>query len=170
MSTDATIRTDLRIDGMTCAACSSRIQRRLEKLEAVVDAQVNFANGRARINHDASLGIDSLAAAKMVGEEGRVKGVDMTPAMLERARRAADEAQAKNVAFLEGHMEELPVEDGWADVVISNGVLNLAPDKSTALGEMARVLGPNGRLQIADILVSKAVPDGAKRKIDLWTV
>ena len=62
MSTDATIRTDLRIDGMTCAACSSRIQRRLEKLEAVADAQVNFANGRARINHDASLGIDSLAA------------------------------------------------------------------------------------------------------------
>jgi SAM-dependent methyltransferase len=114
-------------------------------------------------------GIDSLIAANMVGAEGQVVGVDMTPAMLERARAAADEADAGNVRFEEGHMEELPLEDGWADVVISNGVLNLAPDKAAALGEMARVLGPNGRLQIADILVTREVPEGAKRKIDLWT-
>lgn len=114
-------------------------------------------------------GIDSLVAARMVGPTGRVVGVDMTPAMLERARAAATESGQANVEFREAYMEELPVPDGWADVVISNGVLNLTPDKQKALGEMFRVLRPGGRLQIADILVSRAVPDGAKRKIDLWT-
>lgn len=74
-----------------------------------------------------------------------------------------------NIEFREGYAETLPVPDGWADLVISNGVLNLVPDKTAALQEMARVLKPNGRLQIGDILVQKAVPDSAKRKIDLWT-
>ena len=114
-------------------------------------------------------GIDSLIAARMVGSEGRVVGVDMTLAMLEKARRGAAEAGADNVEFREGVMEELPVEDGWADVVISNGVLNLTPDKPRALAEMRRVLGPNGRLQIADILVQKPVPESARRKLHLWT-
>jgi SAM-dependent methyltransferase len=114
-------------------------------------------------------GIDSLVAARMVGPTGRVVGVDMTPAMLERARAAAAESGLENVEFREAYMEELPVPDGWADVVISNGVLNLTPDKQKTLGEMFRVLRPGGRLQIADILVSRAVPDGAKKKIDLWT-
>jgi SAM-dependent methyltransferase len=114
-------------------------------------------------------GIDSLVAASMVGLTGNVVGVDMTPEMLERARAAARESGFGNVEFREGYMEELPVPDGWADVVISNGVLNLTPDKQKTLGEMFRVLRPGGRLQIADILVSRAVPDGAKRKIDLWT-
>lgn len=114
-------------------------------------------------------GIDSLVAALMVGPTGSVVGVDMTPEMLERARTAAAESGADNVEFREAYMEELPVPDGWADVVISNGVLNLTPDKQKTLGEMYRVLRPGGRLQIADILVSRAVPDAAKRKIDLWT-
>lgn len=114
-------------------------------------------------------GIDSLVAAKMVGPEGRVIGVDMTPAMLERARRAAAEAGFGNVEFREGLMEDLPVEDGWADVVISNGVLNLTPDKPRALAEMARVLAPGGRLQIGDILVEREVSASSKQKIDLWT-
>jgi SAM-dependent methyltransferase len=114
-------------------------------------------------------GIDSLIAAKKVGPDGRVLGVDMTPSMLEKARRAAEEAGLKNVEFREGYAESLPVDDGWADVVISNGVLNLMPDKDTALQEMSRVLKPSGRLQIGDILVQKAVPESAKRKIDLWT-
>ncbi len=114
-------------------------------------------------------GIDSLIAAKMVGPNGRVVGVDMTPAMLAKARQAGQEAGLDNVEFREGFGESLPVLDGWADVVISNGVLNLMPDKSAALAEMARVLKPGGRLQIADILVEKAVPDGAKANIDLWT-
>ena len=114
-------------------------------------------------------GIDSLIAAKKVGPEGRVIGVDMTPAMLAKARHAAQAARLANVEFREGYAEELPVDDGWADVVISNGVLNLMPDKDAALAEMSRVLEPGGRLQIGDILVQKAVPESAKRKIDLWT-
>lgn len=114
-------------------------------------------------------GIDSLVAARMVGPTGKVVGVDMTPAMLERARAAAAESGLENVEFREAYMEELPVPDSWANVVISNGVLNLTPDKQKTLGEMFRVLRPGGRLQIADILVSRAVPDGAKKKIDLWT-
>jgi arsenite methyltransferase len=114
-------------------------------------------------------GIDSLIAAKKVGPTGRVIGVDMTPSMLEKARRAADETGLVNVEFREGYAEALPVDDGWADVVISNGVLNLMPDKAAALEEMSRVLRPDGRLQIGDILVQNAVPESAKRKIDLWT-
>ena len=114
-------------------------------------------------------GIDSLIAAKKVGSEGRVIGVDMTPSMLEKARRAARETGLENVEFRQGYAEALPVEDGWADVVISNGVLNLMPDKAATLEEMSRVLKPEGRLQIGDILVQKAVPESAKRKIDLWT-
>lgn len=114
-------------------------------------------------------GLDSLIAAKMVGPTGRVIGVDMTSAMLEQAQRSADEAGISNVEFRQGYGEALPVPDGWADVIISNGVLNLMPDKLTGLREMARVLKLNGRLQIGDILVQKAVPASAKRDIDLWT-
>ncbi len=114
-------------------------------------------------------GIDSLIAAGMVGPAGRVIGVDMSPDMLRKARQAAAEARRSNVEFRHGYGEELPVEDGWADVVISNGVLNLMPDKAAALEEMSRVLKPGGRLQIGDILVQKAVPESAKRNIDLWT-
>jgi arsenite methyltransferase len=114
-------------------------------------------------------GIDSLIAAKKVAPEGHVIGVDMTPSMVQKARQAAKEAGLENVEFREGYAESLPVEDGWADVVISNGVLNLMPDKAAALDEMARVLRLGGRLQIGDILVQKAVPESAKRKIDLWT-
>jgi arsenite methyltransferase len=114
-------------------------------------------------------GMDSLIAARMVGPDGRVIGVDMTPAMLEKSRQAAEQAGLSNVEFREGYAEDLPVEDGWADVVISNGVLNLMPDKAAALEEMDRALRPGGRLQMGDILVQRAVPEGAKRKIDLWT-
>jgi arsenite methyltransferase len=93
----------------------------------------------------------------------------MTPSMLEKAREATKEAGVTNVEFREGYAETLPIEDSWADVVISNGVLNLMPDKAAALEEMSRVLKPDGRLQIGDILVQKAVPESAKRKIELWT-
>jgi len=114
-------------------------------------------------------GIDSLIAAKMVGPDGQVIGVDMTPAMLQKARKSATEAGLGNVKFRKGLAESLPVPDRWADVVISNGVLNLVPDKLAALQEMARVLTPTGRLQIGDILVQQAVPEDAKQPIDLWT-
>ena len=114
-------------------------------------------------------GIDSMIAATMLGPTGRVIGVDMTPAMLAKARQGVAEAGIATVEFQEGYAEALPVPDGWADVVISNGVLNLMPDKLRALREMARVLKPTGRRQIGDILVQKPVPEDAKRQIDLWT-
>ena len=113
-------------------------------------------------------GIDSLIAAKMVGPSGAVVGVDMTPPMLNRARESATRGGFTNVRFHEGLAESLPLPDAWADVIISNGVLNLFPDKLAALQEMARVLKPGGRLQIGDILVQKAVGDKGKRNIDLW--
>ena len=113
-------------------------------------------------------GIDSLIAARMVGPTGRVIGVDMTPEMVAKARASAQEARATNVDFRQGFAESLPVEGGWADVAISNGVLNLFPDKLAGLREIARVLKPGGRLQFGDILVQKAVPMGGKRDINLW--
>lgn len=126
-------------------------------------------SGNRVVDIGSGAGFDSLIAARMAGSAGQVIGVDMTPAMLDKARRAADEAGLGNVEFREGLAETLPVPDSWADVVISNGVLNLMPDKSIGLKEMARVLKPAGRLQIADILAQKAVPEGAKRDIALWT-
>jgi ubiquinone/menaquinone biosynthesis C-methylase UbiE len=93
----------------------------------------------------------------------------MTPAMLQKARRNADLLGLGHVDFREGYLEELPIADATADVVISNGVINLCPDKATVLAEAFRVLKPGGRLQIADIIVAKAVPDGAKQDIALWT-
>src|SRR6202162_6337437 len=125
--------------------------------------------GERVVDVGSGAGIDSLIAARMVGSEGRVMGVDMTPAMLEKARRSADGGGFTNVEFRQGLAERLPVLDSWADVVISNGVLNLTPDKDAALREMARVLKPGGRLQIGDILVQKAVPQDAKEDIALWT-
>jgi arsenite methyltransferase len=114
-------------------------------------------------------GIDSLIASAMVGPTGQVIGVDMTAAMLNKARRAAQEAAVANVEFRKGYLEELPVEDEWADVIISNGVFNLVPGKARALAEMYRTLKPGGRLQLADILVEVPIPETAKGMIDLWT-
>lgn len=114
-------------------------------------------------------GVDSLVAARLVGSDGRVIGVDMTPEMLATARRAAEAAGVHNVEFRDGLLESLPVEDGWASVVISNGVLNLVPDKAAALSEMARVLRPGGRLQLADIVLGRAVSDDSKQDVGLWT-
>ena len=113
-------------------------------------------------------GIDSLIAARMVGPTGEVIGVDMTPAMLERGQASAARIGATNVRFRQGLAESLPVPSEWADLVISNGVLNLFPDKLAGLQEMARVLKPAGRLQVGDILVQKSLGDKAKRDIDLW--
>ena len=114
-------------------------------------------------------GIDSFVAAQKVGPSGRVVVIDMTPAMLHKARSAQETICCDQVRFEHGVMEDLPIPDHWADVIISNGALNLAPDKTRALQEMHRVLTPEGRLQIADIIVQKKVPESAKRKIDLWT-
>jgi SAM-dependent methyltransferase len=114
-------------------------------------------------------GTDSLIAARMVAPNGRVIGVDMTPDMLSKARNNALTSGMTNVEFREGYLESLPVPDAWADVVISNGVLNLVPDKEAALLEMYRVLKPGGRIQIADIALQKPVPEDAKSDVTLWT-
>ena len=127
-----------------------------------------LARGDHVVDVGCGAGIDSLIAAHMVGPEGAVIGVDMTPQMLEKARRGARHAGYTNAEFHHGLAESLPVQDGWADLVISNGVLNLFPDKYRGLHEMARVLKPGGRLQIGDILVQRSVGDKAKKNIDLW--
>lgn len=113
-------------------------------------------------------GSDALIAARLVGPEGRVIGVDMTPQMLAKARANAAAAGLPNVEFREGVLERLPVETGWADVVISNGVLNLVPDKAAALAEMHRVLRPGGRLQLADIVLERSVSATSKQDVSLW--
>jgi SAM-dependent methyltransferase len=128
----------------------------------------SVAAGERVVDVGSGGGIDSLIAASMTGDQGRVIGIDMTPEMLAKARASASAIGATNVEFREGHAETLPVENGWADLVISNGALNLCPDKLQILREMHRVLRPGGRLQVGDILVQKAVPDSAKRNIDLW--
>lgn len=126
-----------------------------------------IAPGEHVVDVGCGAGIDSLIAASMTGPSGAVVGVDMTPAMLDKARAGA--AGMTNVEFREALAEALPVPDAWADVVISNGVLNLMPDKLNALSEMARVLKRGGRLPLGDILVDRPVPEDAKRDIDLWT-
>ena len=124
--------------------------------------------GSRVVDAGSGAGLDSLIAANLVGPEGEVIGVDMTSEMLEKANSNAKTVGAKNVSFKRGYIEDLPVEDEWADVVISNGAINLAPDKDGVFRELKRVLKPGGWLQIADILVEKAVPDSAKQNIDLW--
>jgi arsenite methyltransferase len=114
-------------------------------------------------------GFDCFVAAEQVGAEGQVVGVDMTEEMLQRSRSAASAMGLVNVEFRQGVIEDLPVEDGWADVVISNGVINLCANKHRVFNEIMRVLRPGGRLQFADIATGKAVPEVAIRNIDLWT-
>lgn len=113
-------------------------------------------------------GFDSIAAALLVGPHGKVIGIDMTTEMLERSRKAAGEAGLGNVEFRRGIAEELPVEDGWADMVISNGVINLVADKARAFSEINRVLRPGGVLQFGDIANGVPVSEKARRNIDLW--
>jgi arsenite methyltransferase len=114
-------------------------------------------------------GTDSLVASLMVGPEGSVTGIDMTPEMLEKARAGADALGVSNVTFVEGEAERLPFEDESFDVVISNGVIDLIPDKDAVFGEIHRVLVPGGRIQIADVTIQQPVSEEGRRKIDLWT-
>jgi arsenite methyltransferase len=114
-------------------------------------------------------GFDCFIAAGQVGPDGRVVGVDMTEEMLGRSRAVATAMRLPNVEFRQGVIEDLPIEDGSADVVISNGVINLCADKRQVFAEVMRVLKPGGRLQFADIANGKEVPAGALRNIDLWT-
>lgn len=114
-------------------------------------------------------GFDTLVAAEATAPDGFVIGVDMTEEMLAKATEVAADLEAHRVEFREGLAEDLPIEDGWADVVISNGVLNLCADKRRAFDEIRRVLRPGGVLQFADIANGRPVPEEAVRDIDLWT-
>ena len=114
-------------------------------------------------------GFDSIVAAHLVGPRGQVVGVDMTPEMLAKSQETARLLGLGHVEFRDGLAEELPVQDGWADVVISNGVLNLVADKGRAFAEIHRVLRPEGHLQFADIAIGRPVPADAVCNIDLWT-
>ena len=125
--------------------------------------------GETVVDLGSGAGFDALLAAQMVAPGGRVIGVDMTSAMLAKARRNADLLGIDSIEFREGYLEELPVADATADVIISNGVINLCPDKAAVLAEAYRVLKPGGRLQVADIVVAKEVPRSAKEDISLWT-
>ena len=130
--------------------------RRLRATERVVDV-------------GSGAGFDSFIAAGQVGDTGRVVGVDMTPEMLKKSRQTAEDLGFGHVEFREGLAEALPVEDGWADAVISNGVINLCADKRAVFDEIRRVLKPGGWLQFADIANGRPVPPEALRDIDLWT-
>lgn len=114
-------------------------------------------------------GFDSFVAAHAVGAGGEVVGVDMTPEMLKKSRATAASLGLGHVEFREGLAEAMPVDDGWADTVISNGVINLCADKRGVFEEIMRVLRPGGILQFADIANGQPVPEGALRDIDLWT-
>jgi arsenite methyltransferase len=114
-------------------------------------------------------GTDSLVAAQMVGANGHVTGIDMTPEMLSKARAAAEELGVENVEFVEGEIEQLPFEDGSIDVVISNGVIDLVPDKDVVFAEIFRVLRSGGRIQLADVTIQNPVSEEGRRNIDLWT-
>ena len=125
--------------------------------------------GEKVVDLGSGAGMDSFLAALSVGQEGRVIGVDMTPEMIERSRSIATSLGLENVEFREGLIEDLPVEDAWADVVISNGVINLCPDKIGVYRQIFRVLRPGGRMTLADICLERPVPEDALRDIDLWT-
>jgi SAM-dependent methyltransferase len=130
--------------------------RRLQPGERVVDV-------------GSGAGFDSFVAASQVGLSGRVVGVDMTPEMLAKSRATIQKLGLGNVSIREGLAEALPVEAGWADVVISNGVINLCADKQAVFAEIHRVLRPGGMLQFADIANGRPVPIEAVRDVDLWT-
>ena len=128
-----------------------------------------LAPGERVLDLGSGAGTDSLVAAQMVGKHGRVTGIDMTTPMLAKARAAAAEMGMTNVEFVEGEAEQLPFPDESFDVVISNGVIDLIPDKDAVFSELHRVLVPGGRMQIADVTIQNPVSVEGRRNIDLWT-
>lgn len=129
----------------------------------------NLDAGEKVVDAGSGAGFDCFIAANQVGEEGYVVGVDMLPEMLEKSSSTASIMGLENIEFREGLLEKLPVDDNWADVVISNGVFNLCADKKQVFTEVWRVLRPGGRLQFGDIANGNPVPEAAIQDIDLWT-
>jgi arsenite methyltransferase len=128
-----------------------------------------LAPGEHVLDLGCGAGTDTLVAARMVSHTGRVTGIDMTPEMLSQARAAAAAMDATNVVFVEGDVEQLPFPAESFDVAISNGVIDLIPDKDAVFAEIFRVLRPGGRLQIADVTIQEPVSEAGRRDIDLWT-
>lgn len=126
-------------------------------------------DGERVVDLGCGAGTDSLVAAQMVGQNGHVTSVDMTPEMLEKARAATAELGMTNVDFLEGEIERLPLANESVDVVISNGVIDLVPDKDAVFAEIFRVLRPGGRMQVADVTIQNPVSEEGRRDVDLWT-
>ena len=157
--------------GYDAAAVAALADRAVESFAGVANpfALRPLAPGEHVVDVGSGAGFDSFIAAGQVGPGGRVTGVDMTPEMLAKSRRTAAALGLAHVQFREGLAEALPVADAWADVVISNGVINLCADKQAVFAEIFRVLRPGGRLQFADIANGRPVPAGALRDIDLWT-
>jgi arsenite methyltransferase len=125
--------------------------------------------GETVVDLGSGAGFDAILAAQQVGSDGQVIGIDMTPAMIAKARDNASLLGLAQLEFRESYIESLPLDDASVDVIISNGVINLSPDKETVFSEAWRVLRPGGRLQIADIIVEREVPESARNNIDLWT-
>ncbi|MDQ3484673.1 MAG: methyltransferase domain-containing protein [Actinomycetota bacterium] len=128
-----------------------------------------LAPGEHVVDVGSGAGFDSFIATGQVGDSGQVVGVDMTPEMLTKSRASATALDLDHVEFREGLAESLPVEDGWAEAIISNGVINLCADKHAVFTDIRRVLKPGGWLQFADIANGRPVPTEALRGIDLWT-
>jgi len=124
--------------------------------------------GQTVLDLGSGAGLDCFFAAKKVGETGRVIGVDMTPEMIERARSSAKRLDIQNMEFRQGYLEELPVESNTVDVIISNCVINLSPDKSRVFGEAFRVLKPGGRLAVSDIVTDGPLPESIKQSLSAW--
>lgn len=129
----------------------------------------SLAPGEKVIDAGSGAGFDAFFARQQVGATGQIVGVDMLPEMLAKSRATARLMGFDNMEFREGLLEDIPVEDAWADVVISNGVINLCADKKLVFDELWRVLRPGGRLQFGDIANGKPVPESAVQNIDLWT-
>ncbi len=126
-------------------------------------------SGERAIDIGSGGGFDCFVAADQVGPSGQIVGIDMTEEMLAKSRATATDMNLEHVEFREGLIEGMPVEDGWADAVFSNGVINLCPDKQQTFSEIWRVLRPGGYLQFADIANGKPVPEAALANVDLWT-
>jgi arsenite methyltransferase len=124
--------------------------------------------GQTVLDLGSGAGLDCFFAAKKVGEAGHVIGVDMTPEMIERARSSAQRLNIQNVEFRQGYLEDLPVENNTVDVIISNCVINLSPDKSKVFGEAFRVLKPGGRLAVSDIVTDGPLPESIKQSLSAW--
>jgi arsenite methyltransferase len=156
--------------GYEAAAAGALPDRAVESFAGVGNpfALRQLAPGERVVDVGSGGGFDSFIAAGQVGPGGQVVGIDMTPEMLAKSRQTADALGLAHVQFREGLAESLPVPDCWADVVISNGVINLCADKQAVFAEIFRVLRPGGRLQFADIANSHTVPAEARRDIDLW--